>query len=184
MKKLFFTLAIGSIATTATADDLNVAVTHAMGGPGTGAVDLTVTGGVAPFTYNWNGPSGFTATTEDISGLDMGTYTVTVTDFYCGVATLVISVADSATIGVPELNETHSISAYPNPGNSIITVHSQSNFHQAVFTLKNVTGQTILSQKNLNGNTFTFDITQQPKGVYFIEILNDEKLSRIKIVRQ
>lgn len=44
------------------------------------SIDITVTGGIAPFTYNWSGPSGFTASTEDLTGLNIGTYIVTVTD--------------------------------------------------------------------------------------------------------
>ena len=44
-----------------------------------GAVNLTVAGS-SPFGYAWSGPGGFTAGTEDISGLRAGTYNVTVTD--------------------------------------------------------------------------------------------------------
>ena len=44
-----------------------------------GAVNLTVTGS-SPFGFAWTGPGGFTAGTEDISGLRAGTYNVTVTD--------------------------------------------------------------------------------------------------------
>ncbi|HIA36259.1 MAG TPA: PKD domain-containing protein, partial [Flavobacteriales bacterium] len=41
-----------------------------------GAADLTVSGGLAPFTYLWSNSS----TTEDIANLAIGTYSVTITD--------------------------------------------------------------------------------------------------------
>ncbi|NPA33534.1 MAG: S8 family serine peptidase [Chlorobi bacterium] len=45
-----------------------------------GAIYITASGGSAPYTYSWTGPSGFTASTEDITGLTAGTYIVSVTD--------------------------------------------------------------------------------------------------------
>ena len=45
-------------------------------GGANGAVDITVQGGISPYSFNWSN----TATTEDINGLSGGTYSVTVTD--------------------------------------------------------------------------------------------------------
>ncbi len=46
-------------------------------GGGDGSIDLTPTDGVEPYTFLWS--NGFTS--EDLNGIQAGTYTVTVTDF-------------------------------------------------------------------------------------------------------
>ncbi|MFN5317526.1 MAG: gliding motility-associated C-terminal domain-containing protein [Bacteroidia bacterium] len=61
---------------------LALSATDASCGTADGSIDLTVTGGTAP-TFSWSGPDGFTATTEDITNLTLGTYVVTVTDGSC-----------------------------------------------------------------------------------------------------
>ncbi len=45
-----------------------------------GAIDVTVTGGEAPYTYSWAGPNGFASTQEDINNLEEGNYVLQVTD--------------------------------------------------------------------------------------------------------
>lgn len=45
-----------------------------------GAIDISVSGGAAPYTFAWTGPGAFTAATEDISGVVAGSYTVIITD--------------------------------------------------------------------------------------------------------
>lgn len=55
-------------------------ITHETSALNDGAVDISVTGGTGVMSYSWTGPSAYTATTEDISGLAGGWYYVTVTD--------------------------------------------------------------------------------------------------------
>ena len=50
-------------------------------GGATGAINITVSGGSGSgFTYKWTGSNGMNMTTEDVSGLAVGTYTIKVTD--------------------------------------------------------------------------------------------------------
>ena len=49
-------------------------------GDSNGSIDITITGGTAPLIFEWTGPSGFTSSDEDISGLAAGTYTLNITD--------------------------------------------------------------------------------------------------------
>ena len=49
-------------------------------GASNGALNLSVSGGTAPFAFAWTGPNGFTASNEDLVNVQAGTYNVTVTD--------------------------------------------------------------------------------------------------------
>ena len=68
-----------------TALPCNVSTTARLTNPTTasatnGAINLMAQGGgTAAYTYSWTGPNGFTATTEDLTALAPGTYTVVVT---------------------------------------------------------------------------------------------------------
>ncbi len=49
-------------------------------GGSNGSINLSVSGGTPPYSYSWTGPSEYTSTSEDISGLFAGNYNVTVND--------------------------------------------------------------------------------------------------------
>jgi hypothetical protein len=68
-----------TIAATSAPSSLRLAETHSgasWGGLADGVIDLTVTGGVPPYTFAWSNG----ATSEDLAALDAGTYAVRVTD--------------------------------------------------------------------------------------------------------
>lgn len=64
-----------------------------------GAINLSVSNGIPPYDFQWSGPDGFSATTEDISGIGAGTYTVTIHDASCTV-TKSFNVGQPATLQV------------------------------------------------------------------------------------
>ena len=67
-------------------------------GSSTGSVNLTVTGGTAPYTYVWTGPGAFTASTEDLTGIAAGIYNVTVTEANGCAKTTSVNVIESGSI--------------------------------------------------------------------------------------
>jgi len=72
-------------------------------GAGNGSIDLSSSGGILPHTFDWTGPGGFTAATEDISGLEAGNYSVTIT--YATVCSQVFTNIDTI-LEPPELQLT------------------------------------------------------------------------------
>ena len=119
-------------------------------GNNTGAINLTVAGGTAPYTYAWSNNT----TAQDPSNLIAGVYTVTVTDANGCTATLSITITQPATAvsisttvqNILCLNGTGSINSSPAGGVSPYT-YSWSN--QA--TTQNIT--------NLQAGNYTVTVT-------------------------
>ena len=75
-----------TLVTTVKVSSINISAsvtTPLCNGGSNGAINLTVGNGIPPYSFQWSGPNGYSATTEDISGIQAGTYTVSVTDAAC-----------------------------------------------------------------------------------------------------
>ncbi len=141
-----------------------------------GALDLTTTGGTAPYTYIWSTNS----TEEDLMDLGVGVYLVTITDHNgCSLAT---TFQINSTVGV----ETSSLNAwnlYPNPANETVWIAAND---QEVTRLEiyNLQGQLVWSQYDALQNV-AISLTDFIPGTYFVKaqigaLVETKKLTVIK----
>jgi len=87
-----------------------------------GYIGANISGGTPEYTYEWSGPNGFSASTQNITELEAGCYTLTVTD--TGGCTLIsddICIEDKRT-GTYDAEFSSDIHIYPNPAKNVINI--------------------------------------------------------------
>jgi len=174
---------VGAIAVTQPAA-LSVALAPNPGACSTcGSANATPSGGTGPFTYSWS-PGG--QTTQGISGLTAGIYTVCVTDAHnCSKCT-----AAAVNSAVNEItNNVFSISnAYPNPSSGISTFEiTMKKSDNIAVEVSNMLGQVIYtSNANLATGThkFTVDTSKWNAGIYFYTVKSTEFSVTNKLIRE
>jgi hypothetical protein len=140
-----------------------------------GAVVLDA-GAAASFMWNTG------ATTQTILVTVSGTYYVTITDVFGCSATDTIMV--TVPVGINEA-AADAISVYPNPAENYITIDLGSFAVTSVdIKISNTLGQVIYAEtaNQLKNKVKTIDLSGNEKGIYFITIQSDNKLSSKKIV--
>lgn len=182
MKKLALMIPLFAFNIVVTANDLTATITHTSPGKTDGAIDLTVTGGTAPYTYSWTGPNGSIGTSEDLNNLPEGTYSVTVTDKYCGIAKLSVKIASSP-VGISTVSNQHNISVSPNPTDELFNIHTDVSLNNAAVHVVSISGKIVQQQENLSGNDFKIDVSSLSTGIYFVEVISDNKISRVKLLK-
>jgi hypothetical protein len=91
------TFTVGDTRPVVTASGVTVSPNSNCVAPFTGAISLSGSGTPGPFTYSWTGPNGFSSSSQNISGLEQGDYTVTITDQVLGcTGVFVINVPSTA----------------------------------------------------------------------------------------
>ena len=139
-----------------------------------GEIDLTVSGGVAPYTYTWaNGE-----TSEDLFNVTAGFYEVTVMDANgCDVITNTI-VEEMSVAGIEDMDGIQT-SVYPNPTTDVATVTWNSAAVTNI-TIVNANGQVVQNAAVAMQNTYK--VEDLNPGMYFINLtdaykhLNTQKL--------
>ncbi|NNF01339.1 MAG: choice-of-anchor B family protein [Bacteroidia bacterium] len=159
------------------------------GGGNDGSINLLVSGGVNPYTYNWS--TG--ATTEDVQNLSAGFYFCQVSDrngcaeieavTLSGPPNIVTDPKDNASVNV--LRSSKAPKIYPNPGNGTCTIDlgldSKTTVLIEVFDLR---GQTV-NVIEIEESRSLYDITIIPEsaaveGIYMLRISSSERVDTFK----
>lgn len=150
-----------------------------------GFINITVTGGGTPYTFDWTGSNGFDSSDEDVDGLTAGTYNVTVTDAYgCEVELS----SDITITGVGELINGVSLTMTPNPTRGKVALNfSGLNGDKLSYTIMDTQGRVVVSKElgNLNGvRVENIDMTDVAAGVYYVNVRIDESTEVLKLIKQ
>ncbi len=137
-----------------------------------GSVDVTVSGGVLPYTFAWTDLNGnVVGTMEDVDGLPAGTYQLFATDANGCVSSSAYTIQTTVATNDPGLDA--QINIFPNPTSGELTVE----FIDLPITtmevmIHDIVGQTVLQQSTVTvtGGKCQLDLGHMPEGVYLVRI--------------
>ena len=141
-------------------------------GGSSGSIDLTPSGGTAPYTFLWDNGE----TTEDVSGLDAGPYEVTITDANGCTYTITFQVASQ--VGITDIEE-FGFTVYPNPSNGAFEIQGEGEY---TITITDLQGKVVLTESN-SDNT-SIDISFVESGIYLLEIQKGEMIGIKKLIKK
>lgn len=89
----------------------------------------------------------------------------------------------SCSVGLAEFKEKTNLSIYPNPTNGYVTIQLDDIPNNVVVQIKDVLGKTLLEQK-VNSTNTEINVNHLPKGIYYVELINDSYKYAKKLVLQ
>ncbi|KAA5542946.1 T9SS type A sorting domain-containing protein [Adhaeribacter rhizoryzae] len=167
------------------------------GGTNNGSIDLTVVGGTGPFKYRWSNG----ATTEDLTGLAPGTYSVTVIDAFNRTATISVQVLGAGTTALasakkPTETETFLINesgltVYPNPAKAQTTVAftlaTAGRYTLDLYDIRGAKVRTITAGQAQANKALTVEVPlgNIAEGIYLLKLQTDKGIAtkRISVIR-
>ncbi|UKN03057.1 gliding motility-associated C-terminal domain-containing protein [Paracrocinitomix mangrovi] len=132
-------------------------------GAGDGSIDLTVSGGITPYTYVWSNG----ATTEDLSSVVTGEYDVIITDAVGCQFTLTDSVGLILELELPS-----AMSPNADGYNDYFHVKGIEGFPQNKLVVTNRWGNIVYQTENYTNDWYGLNMNGEelPEGVYFVTL--------------
>lgn len=142
-----------------------------------GAVNAITFCGTPPYSYSWT-PGG--ATTQYVSGLMPGCYTVTITD----AANQMVQKSACIFFATGLENNANSLSwaVYPNPGDGIYNIDFGDVQEHVKIEVVNLLGQNIFQTQQENLSSYILNIRGLAKGVYYIKLQAGQGSTLTKLI--
>lgn len=151
-----------------------VDIQNATNNQSNGLVDVTVTGGVPPYTFVWKDLAGnVLGSAEDISGLGAGTFTLFATDANGCVSNSSYTIQNTTSVG--EIGLDSRVLLYPNPtaDEVVLELVGFAKTEPIRLTAFDITGKQVL-QTSGTGSKQYLHFGDKPAGVYLLKIVVGE----------
>ncbi|MBN4071024.1 T9SS type A sorting domain-containing protein [Crocinitomix catalasitica] len=149
-----------------------------------GSVSVIPAGGTPTYTYLWDAAAG-SQTTSLADSLCEGTFCVTVTDDNGCTADTCVTITSTSGINTVA-NESTQALIYPNPNDGIFRIDLDKAFGKEIVILMiDVSGKLVM-ERSIEKNTETLSVElnteNQAKGMYYLKVISDGRLSTFKII--
>jgi hypothetical protein len=158
---------------------------------------ITLDAGAGSYTYTWEIDGVLTTDVTQMIVLDTntlggnGTYSVVVnitdTSSTC-TSSDTISIVYSTCAGVNTLSDNVSLTIYPNPNKGVFTLNvNTTDVKELTIKVMNLQGQTVYSKNNFDNITNVneqIDLSNNAKGIYFINVTSDKGVKTHKVIVQ
>ncbi len=136
-------------------------------GSSNGAINVTVSGGTPPYTSLWSN----SATSEDLSSLAAGIYSVTITD--ANGCTFNLADTVGVVTGIATLQNSFGVNLYPNPTQDKLFIElSLVTAGNVTVQIYNIEGRLIneFTDKNIVTTRYELNFATQAAGIYLAKI--------------
>ena len=147
----------------------------------TGSIDITVEGGTPGYTYLWSNGD----TTEDIDGLEVGDYTVVVTDEN-GCEETYGPFTVQSVINVQDIDILDNVTVMPNPASDRVQVRLEfSTSTSCTIQLINTLGQSMDTHTTAGQSvSYSQDVSDYPQGIYLVKVTVGNQSIVKKMIKQ
>lgn len=135
------------------------------------SIEVNVAGATAPYEFSWTDGSGTPLpATNPLTGIGTGTFSMVITDDNACTYPYTFTITDC--VGILEMEMT-SLNVFPNPSKGSFTINHDA-LQNASWSLFDISGKMIHSERIASGSTSTFVNLNIPSGVYSLRIISED----------